>query len=180
MRSELTFACRRGAALTAVSLFTIGTALCGLAPSMMTLIAGRLVSLFRQRQGPRGRVLTSSQIAGMGGGESMVQCARILQYRNSQTNCAGGMMAVSSIVASDLIPLKKRALFQGLGRPFYLGRVQRGTCVDYTSDVTANLWFGAGAGLGGPLGGLIAATPLGWRGAFLSKHLAQDPPPDVS
>lgn len=29
----------------------------------------------------------------------------------------GGMMAVSSIVASDLVPLKKRGLTQGLGAP---------------------------------------------------------------
>ncbi|KAK4699166.1 hypothetical protein P7C70_g7098, partial [Phenoliferia sp. Uapishka_3] len=35
------------------------------------------------------------------------------------------------------------------------------------SSWLANLWFGAGAGLGGPLGGLIADSPLGWRGAFL-------------
>lgn len=34
---------RRGAALLACSLFTVGTAICGLAPSMMSLIIGRLV-----------------------------------------------------------------------------------------------------------------------------------------
>ncbi|GAA5940426.1 hypothetical protein JCM3775_005088 [Rhodotorula graminis] len=95
---------RRAALLIAFTLFTSGTALCGLAPSMVTLLIGRL-------------------IAGMGG---------------------GGLMAVSSIVASDLIPLKQRALFQGL----------------------ANLWFGAGSGLGGPLGGLISDR-FGWRTAFL-------------
>ncbi|KAM0752968.1 MFS general substrate transporter [Meredithblackwellia eburnea MCA 4105] len=96
---------RRGASLLSVTLFTIGTAGCGLAPSMLSLIFARMV-------------------AGMGG---------------------GGMMAISSIVASDLIPLKRRALFQGL----------------------ANLWFGAGAGLGGPLGGILADSKVGWRGAFL-------------
>lgn len=53
-------------------------------------------------------------------------------------------MAVSSIVASDLIPLKQRALFQGL----------------------ANLFFGAGSGLGGPLGGFISDR-YGWRTAFI-------------
>ncbi|BGP55673.1 hypothetical protein JCM8202v2_003278 [Rhodotorula sphaerocarpa] len=65
---------RRNALLIALTLFTGGTTLCGLAPSMLSLLIGRLV-------------------AGMGG---------------------GGLMAVSSIVASDLIPLKQRALFQGL------------------------------------------------------------------
>ncbi|GAA5996745.1 uncharacterized protein JCM10292_003177 [Rhodotorula paludigena] len=97
---------RRTALLIALTLFTSGTALCGLAPSMVSLLVGRL-------------------IAGMGG---------------------GGLMAVSSIVASDLIPLKQRALFQGL----------------------ANLWFGAGSGLGGPLGGFISDR-LGWRTAFLGS-----------
>ncbi|GAA5982820.1 hypothetical protein JCM5350_002999 [Sporobolomyces pararoseus] len=97
---------RRGALLGALFLFTLGTALCGLAPSMEVLLVARL-------------------IAGMGG---------------------GGLMSVSSIVASDLIPLKKRALFQGL----------------------ANLWFGAGSGLGGPLGGFISDR-LGWRTAFIGQ-----------
>ncbi|GAA6032612.1 hypothetical protein JCM8097_004838 [Rhodosporidiobolus ruineniae] len=97
---------RRGALLIALTLFTSGTALCGFAPSMISLLAGRL-------------------IAGMGG---------------------GGLMAVSSIVASDLVPLKQRALFQGL----------------------ANLWFGAGSGLGGPLGGFISDR-FGWRTAFIGQ-----------
>lgn len=53
-------------------------------------------------------------------------------------------MAVSSIVASDLVPLKKRALFQGY----------------------ANTFFAVGSGTGGALGGLLADT-IGWRWAFL-------------
>ncbi|BGO99762.1 hypothetical protein NBRC10513v2_003990 [Rhodotorula toruloides] len=97
---------RRAALLIALALFTSGTALCGFAPSMVSLLIGRL-------------------IAGMGG---------------------GGLMAVSSIVASDLIPLKQRALFQGL----------------------ANLFFGAGSGLGGPLGGFISDR-YGWRTAFIGQ-----------
>ncbi|SCZ88228.1 BZ3500_MvSof-1268-A1-R1_Chr2-1g04272 [Microbotryum saponariae] len=97
---------RRYSALLALSLFLVGTALCGLAPTMNLLIVGRL-------------------IAGMGG---------------------GGLMAISSIVASDLVPLKKRALVQGI----------------------ANLFFGAGSGLGGPMGGLISDW-AGWRVAFLAQ-----------
>ncbi|GAA6002939.1 hypothetical protein JCM10207_001909 [Rhodosporidiobolus poonsookiae] len=97
---------RRSALLIALTLFTSGTTLCGLAPSMNALLIGRLV-------------------AGMGG---------------------GGLMAVSSITCSDLVPLKQRALFQGL----------------------ANLWFGAGSGLGGPLGGFISDR-FGWRTAFLGQ-----------
>ncbi|KZT62381.1 MFS general substrate transporter, partial [Calocera cornea HHB12733] len=93
---------RKGAELLALTLFGIGTLLCGLAPSMESLIAARAV-------------------AGMGGG-----------------GC------VPSIVVTDLIPLKQRGLYQGC----------------------ANILFGAGAGLGGPLGGFLNDR-LGWRWAFL-------------
>ncbi|SCV72159.1 BQ2448_4853 [Microbotryum intermedium] len=104
---------RRYSAQLALSLFLVGTALCGLAPTMNLLIIGRLVG-------------------GMGG---------------------GGLMAVSSIVASDLVPLKKRALVQGI----------------------ANLFFGAGSGLGGPMGGFISDW-AGWRVAFLGKlELLREP-----
>ncbi|EJT97595.1 vacuolar amino acid permease [Dacryopinax primogenitus] len=95
---------RKGAELLALTLFGIGTVLCGIAPSMRFLIIARAV-------------------AGMGG---------------------GGIMTVSSIVVTDLIPLKHRGLYQGC----------------------ANILFGAGAGLGGPLGGFLNDR-LGWRWAFL-------------
>ncbi|KAF9569492.1 vacuolar amino acid permease [Agrocybe pediades] len=55
----------------------------------------------------------------------------------------GGVMTVSSIAVTDFIPLKQRGLYQGV----------------------ANILFGLGAGLGGPLGGWINDT-LGWRSAF--------------
>ncbi|KAM0791302.1 hypothetical protein ACM66B_005774 [Microbotryomycetes sp. NB124-2] len=58
----------------------------------------------------------------------------------------GGMMAVSSIIASDLVPLKRRGLTQGI----------------------ANLFYGLGAGLGGPVGGWISEK-IGWRAAFLGQ-----------
>ncbi|KAG8881415.1 hypothetical protein FRB97_009610 [Tulasnella sp. 331] len=92
---------RRNAARAIV---VCGTLLCGLAPSMETLIAARA-------------------IAGMGG---------------------GGIMTVSSVTVTDLIPLKRRGIYQGL----------------------ANVLFGLGAGLGGPLGGFINDR-FGWRWAFL-------------
>ncbi|KAG9103605.1 hypothetical protein FRC06_009615 [Ceratobasidium sp. 370] len=95
---------RKGAMLLALSLFGLGTLLCGLAGSMEFLIFARA-------------------IAGMGG---------------------GGVMTVSSISTTDLIPLKQRGLYQGL----------------------ANILFGLGAGIGGPLGGWINDT-VGWRAAFL-------------
>lgn len=56
----------------------------------------------------------------------------------------GGMTTISSIVASDLVPLRKRGIVQGGG----------------------NLSYGAGAALGGVFGGFIHDR-IGWRWAFL-------------
>ncbi|OCH88298.1 MFS general substrate transporter [Obba rivulosa] len=56
----------------------------------------------------------------------------------------GGVMTVSSIAVTDLIPLRQRGLYQGM----------------------TNILFGLGAGLGGPLGGWMNDV-LGWRSAFL-------------
>ena len=61
----------------------------------------------------------------------------------------GGIMTTVSIIASDIIPLSQRGLVQGI----------------------CNVFFGAGSGLGGPLGGLITDT-VGWRWAFACKRLA--------
>ncbi|KAL7424041.1 hypothetical protein Q5752_001626 [Cryptotrichosporon argae] len=55
----------------------------------------------------------------------------------------GGIMSVGSIIVSDLVDLSRRGLYQGY----------------------ANLLFGLGAALGGPVGGWIAET-VGWRIAF--------------
>lgn len=56
----------------------------------------------------------------------------------------GGLMAISTFVGSDLVPLRKRGVVQGIG----------------------NICFGTGAGLGGIFGGWINDT-WGWRMAFL-------------
>ncbi|KAL7410721.1 MFS general substrate transporter [Mrakia frigida] len=56
----------------------------------------------------------------------------------------GGIMTVSSVVLSDVVPLRSRGLWQG--------------CL--------NVLFGAGSGIGGPLGGYLSDT-LGWRSAFI-------------
>lgn len=56
----------------------------------------------------------------------------------------GGMTTISSIVASDLVPLRKRGIVQGGG----------------------NLSYGVGAALGGVFGGFIHDR-IGWRWAFL-------------
>ena len=56
----------------------------------------------------------------------------------------GGLNAISTFVASDLIPLRRRGVWQGFG----------------------NISFGLGASLGGVFGGWINDT-WGWRKAFL-------------
>ncbi|KAJ4306486.1 hypothetical protein N0V88_001289 [Collariella sp. IMI 366227] len=58
----------------------------------------------------------------------------------------GGLMSISTFLASDLVPLKKRGVVQGIG----------------------NIAYGSGAMLGGVLGGFINDTSSwGWRLAFL-------------
>lgn len=56
----------------------------------------------------------------------------------------GGLNAISTFVGSDLVPLRRRGVWQGFG----------------------NIVFGIGAGLGGLFGGWISDT-YGWRWAFL-------------
>ena len=56
----------------------------------------------------------------------------------------GGLTAISTFVASDLIPLRRRGVWQGFG----------------------NISFGVGAGVGGVFGGWINDV-WGWRNAFL-------------
>ena len=58
----------------------------------------------------------------------------------------GGLTAISTFVASDLVPLRKRGLWQGYG----------------------NLCYGIGAGLGGVFGGWVNDA-WGWRAAFLAQ-----------
>lgn len=58
----------------------------------------------------------------------------------------GGLMSISTFLASDLIPLRQRGIVQGIG----------------------NISYGSGAMLGGIFGGLVNDhTAMGWRLAFL-------------
>ncbi|KAI9841894.1 MAG: hypothetical protein M1838_003348 [Thelocarpon superellum] len=56
----------------------------------------------------------------------------------------GGMLSISTFVFSDLVPLRRRGVIQGIG----------------------NICYGAGAGLGGVFGGWVNDV-WGWRLAFL-------------
>jgi MFS family permease len=94
---------RRTAYLQALVLFTVGTALCGIAPTFGFLTVSRF-------------------LAGMGG---------------------GGMGTVASVLVADLFPPADRGFYQGLSFAV----------------------FGAGMGLGGPIGGALTQA-FGWRAAF--------------
>ncbi|EXJ63843.1 hypothetical protein A1O7_00178 [Cladophialophora yegresii CBS 114405] len=56
----------------------------------------------------------------------------------------GGLTCITTYITSDLIPLRRRGLWQGYG----------------------NLVYGLGMGLGGPIGGVLSDN-LSWRWAFL-------------
>ncbi|CAI4213822.1 unnamed protein product [Parascedosporium putredinis] len=59
----------------------------------------------------------------------------------------GGLMSISTFVGSDLVPLRKRGVVQGIG----------------------NICYGSGAMLGGVYGGFVNDhTAMGWRLAFFS------------
>ncbi|KAK5663104.1 hypothetical protein OQA88_6520 [Cercophora sp. LCS_1] len=84
----------------------------------------------------------------------------------------GGLMSISTFLGSDLVPLRKRGIYQGIG----------------------NISYGAGSMLGGVFGGVLSDADLlglGWRLAFLIQvpivvasavlvHILVRVPPKVS
>ncbi len=107
-------------------------------------LSGRLTDIFSRRTGlVVSNILfaTGNLICGLATSEWSMIAGRVVAGMGG-----GGLMAISTFVASDLVPLRKRGLIQGLG----------------------NLCFGAGAGLGGIFGGWVNDV-WGWRVAFLSQ-----------
>ncbi|KAK2595171.1 hypothetical protein QQS21_007131 [Conoideocrella luteorostrata] len=107
-------------------------------------ISGRLTDIFGR--GP-GLVFSNivfaagNLICGLAQDEKVMVLGRVVAGIGG-----GGLMSISTFLGSDLIPLRKRGLIQGIG----------------------NICYGAGAMLGGVFGGLINDhTKLGWRLAFL-------------
>ncbi|KAL4885655.1 major facilitator superfamily domain-containing protein [Aspergillus karnatakaensis] len=92
----------------------------GLLFSNVFFAAGNLICGLAQRQWT---IILGRVVAGIGG---------------------GGLLAISTFITSDLVPLRKRGVWQGIG----------------------NICYGLGSGLGGVFGGWINDT-LGWRWAFL-------------
>jgi MFS family permease len=105
-------------------------------------LSGRLTDIFSRRTGlVVSNILFASGnlICGLAGNEWVMIAGRVVAGMGG-----GGLMAISTFVASDLVPLRKRGVVQGIG----------------------NICFGTGSGLGGIFGGWINDV-WGWRNAFL-------------
>ncbi|KAI4203348.1 MAG: hypothetical protein LQ350_001869 [Teloschistes chrysophthalmus] len=105
-------------------------------------ISGRLTDILGRRTG----LLVSNVLFGAGNlicGLARDEWTMILGRVVSGMG-GGCLNAIGTFVGSDLLPLRKRGLWQGFG----------------------NVFYGIGAGLGGLFGGFINDT-LGWRVAFL-------------
>ncbi|TQV98968.1 hypothetical protein V2A60_007341 [Cordyceps javanica] len=107
-------------------------------------ISGRLTDIFGR--GP-GLVLSNvffaagNLICGLARDQATMIAGRVVAGVGG-----GGLMSISTFLASDLVPLRKRGIVQGFG----------------------NVAYGSGAMLGGVFGGLIHDhARMGWRLAFL-------------
>ncbi|EXA31557.1 hypothetical protein BFJ63_vAg16634 [Fusarium oxysporum f. sp. narcissi] len=107
-------------------------------------IAGRLTDIFGRRLGlalSNFLFATGNLICGLATNHYAMILGRVIAGIGG-----GGMISIATFLTSDLTPLRKRGIMQGI----------------------ANLWFGAGAMLGAVLGGLFHdQTDIGWRLAFL-------------
>ncbi|CAG8962213.1 hypothetical protein HYFRA_00005266 [Hymenoscyphus fraxineus] len=105
-------------------------------------LSGRLTDIFSRRTGlVVSNVLfcAGNLICGLAKEEWIMIAGRVVAGMGG-----GGLMAIGTFVGSDLVPLRKRGLIQGIG----------------------NICYGSGAGLGGIFGGWVNDT-WGWRYAFL-------------
>jgi MFS family permease len=105
-------------------------------------LSGRLTDLFSRRSG----LLFSNiffgigtLICGLSTSQGMIIAGRVIAGMGG-----GGLGAISTFVASDLIPLRRRGLWQGIG----------------------NIFWGLGSGIGGLFGGWVNDV-WGWRWAFI-------------
>ncbi|TKA79273.1 hypothetical protein B0A49_03690 [Cryomyces minteri] len=105
-------------------------------------LSGRLTDIFGRRAGLVASNIffaAGNLICGLAKDEWVIILGRVV------AGCGGGgLNAIASFVASDLVPLRKRGLWQGFG----------------------NICFGLGSGLGGVFGGFVNDR-IGWRWAFL-------------
>ncbi|KAJ4144705.1 hypothetical protein LMH87_003578 [Akanthomyces muscarius] len=109
-------------------------------------ITGRLTDIFGRRAG----IVASSLLFALG---SLLcglapNAGTIVLGRAVVGVGGGGLICIPMFLTSDLTPLRRRGVLQGIG----------------------NLWYSAGAMLGGVFGGLLHdRTRMGWRLAFLMQ-----------
>ncbi|KIV81039.1 hypothetical protein PV11_08492 [Exophiala sideris] len=105
-------------------------------------LSGKLTDIFSRRWGllfSNVFFAVGTLICGLAPNASTIIAGRVIAGIGG-----GGLSCISTFVTSDLIPLRRRGLWQGYG----------------------NLVFGLGMGSGGVFGGLLADR-LSWRWAFL-------------
>ncbi|KAF2091338.1 MFS general substrate transporter, partial [Saccharata proteae CBS 121410] len=105
-------------------------------------LSGRLTDIFSRRTGlVISNILfaAGNLICGLAKTEWVMIFGRVVAGMGG-----GGLMTISTFVTTDLVPLRRRGLWQGFG----------------------NLFFGLGSGIGGVFGGWINDA-LSWRWAFL-------------
>ena len=113
-----------------------------IANSVLQPLAGKLTDIYGRRAG---LVLcnilfcTGNLICGLAQGESTIILGRVVAGLGG-----GGLNAIPLFVTNDLVPLRRRGIWQGFN----------------------NVCFGLGSGLGGIFGGYINDS-LGWRWSFI-------------
>ncbi len=109
-------------------------------------LSGRLTDILSRRTGlifSNIFFAAGNLICGLATSEGVMIFGRVIAGMGG-----GGLNAISTFVGSDLVPLRRRGVWQGIG----------------------NISFGLGAGLGGVFGGWINDT-WGWRKAFLIQYV---------
>ena len=113
-----------------------------IANSVLQPLAGKLTDIYGRRAG---LVLCNvlfcagNLICGLARSESVIILGRVVAGLGG-----GGLNAIPLFIANDLVPLRRRGVWQGFN----------------------NICFGVGSGLGGIYGGWLNDT-IGWRAAFL-------------
>ena len=113
-----------------------------IATAALQPLSGKLTDIFSRRTGLIASNVffaAGNLICGLAKEEWVMILGRVVAGMGG-----GGLMAISTFVASDLVPLRRRGVWQGFG----------------------NICFGVGASVGGVFGGWINDT-IGWRYAFL-------------
>lgn len=113
-----------------------------IANSVLQPLAGKLTDIYGRRAGlivSNTLFCLGNLVCGLAKGESTIIAGRVVAGLGG-----GGLNAIPLFITSDLVPLRRRGVWQGFN----------------------NICFGLGSGLGGVFGGWMNDT-LGWRWAFL-------------